>query len=124
MPYWYINNHISHKALANLLVILRKHINLPFPKDPRTLLNTPRNVECIPAEMHYYHFGFKRAVKKMLQKHVQQVGPTNVLRIFINIDGLPITKSGNASLWLILCLDTATKFVCFWGILWRSKTCK
>lgn len=40
----------------------------------------------------------------MLQEHVQQVDPTNIFRVFINIDGLPIAKSGNASLWLILCV--------------------
>jgi len=109
--HWYINNRISHKAIANLLVILRKHTGLPFPKDPRTLLNTPRNVECIPAEMQYYHFGFKRALKKMLREHIQQIGPTNILRVFINIDGLPIAKSGNASLWPILCSNFVTKLV-------------
>lgn len=32
--HWYINNHISHKALANLLIILRKLTDLSFPKDP------------------------------------------------------------------------------------------
>jgi len=109
--HWYINNHISHKAIANLLVILRKRTDLPFPKDPRTLLNTPRNVEYISAEMQYYHFGLKRTLKKMLWEHIQQYGPTNILRIFINIDGLPIAKSGNASLWPILCSNSVTKLV-------------
>lgn len=75
------------------MLILRKRTNLPFPKDPRTLLDTPRNVECIPAEMNHYHFDFKKALKKMLRDHMQQVGSTNILRVFINIDGLPITKS-------------------------------
>lgn len=99
MCHWYINNHISHKAVANLLVILRKHTDLPFPKDPRTLLNTPQNVECISAEMQYYHFGFKRALEKMLREYIKQVGPTNILKVFINIDRLAITKSGNASFY-------------------------
>ncbi|XP_071580030.1 uncharacterized protein [Temnothorax nylanderi] len=109
--YWYINDRVSHKTLANLLVILRKHTGLPFPKDPRTLLNTPRNIECIPVEMQYYHFGFEKALKKMLRDYVQQVGPTNILRVFINIDGLPIAKSSNASLWPILCSNSVTKLV-------------
>lgn len=47
----------------------------------------------------------------MLNKHIQLVGPTNILRIFINIDGLPIVKSSNASLWPILCSDSITKSV-------------
>lgn len=51
---WYIDNRILHKALANLLLILRKRTNLPFPKDPRTLLDTLRNVECILAEINYF----------------------------------------------------------------------
>ncbi|XP_039307974.1 uncharacterized protein LOC120358295 [Solenopsis invicta] len=109
--HWFINDRISHKSVRNLLVILRKRTGLPFPKDPRTLLNTPRNVEYIPAEMKYYHFGFKKALTKMLREHVHQVGPTNILKVFINIDGLPITKSGNASLWPILCSNSVTKSV-------------
>lgn len=51
----------------------------------------------------------------MLRKHIQ-VGLTNILRIFININRLPITKSGNASLWLILCLDTVSKLVFIIGV--------
>ena len=34
----------------------------------------------------------------MLREHVQQVDPTNILRVFINIDGLSIMKSGSNSL--------------------------
>lgn len=88
----YINNHISHKILTNFLIILRKRTGLPFAKDSRTLLNTLRNVECIPAEMQYYHFGFNRALKKMLREHIQQVGSVNILKVFINIDGLTNCK--------------------------------
>lgn len=51
----------------------------------------------------------------MLNKHVQLVGPTNILRIFININGLLIVKSSNVSLWPILCSDCIAKSVCIVG---------
>jgi hypothetical protein len=47
----------------------------------------------------------------MLRDHVQQIALTNILKVFINIDGLSITKSGNASLLLILCFNSVTKLV-------------
>lgn len=48
----------------------------------------------------------------MLDEYAQKViDPLNSLNILINIDGLPISKSSNSSLWLILSLDIILKSV-------------
>jgi len=96
-----------------LLAILRKYTSHPFPKDPRTLLKTPRHtaiVEMGPGQ--YCHFGLKNALTRMLDEYMKVIGQiTNNLDIFINIDGLPISKSNNSALWPILCSDTVLKSV-------------
>lgn len=60
----------------------------------------------------YCHFGLQNALKKMLDEYNKVSGRMTVsLDIFINIDGLPISKSSNSALWPILCSDTVLKSV-------------
>lgn len=110
---WALMFNISHVALAALLSILRKYTQYLFPKDPRTLLKTPRHT--VVVEMgcgQYCHFGFQNSLKKMLDGYNKVLGQmTDHLDIFINIDGLPISKSSNSALWPILCSDTVLKSV-------------
>ncbi|KYN00040.1 hypothetical protein ALC62_09202 [Cyphomyrmex costatus] len=47
----------------------------------------------------------------ILNEHIKYGGPINTLDILVNIDGLPISKSGVSSLWLILCSSTVVKSV-------------
>ncbi|XP_077256605.1 uncharacterized protein LOC143894311 [Temnothorax americanus] len=105
--------NICHVALAALLFILRKYTQYLFPKDPRTLLKTPRHTEVVEiGSGQYCHFGLQNALKKMLDKYIKVLGRMTVsLDIFINIDGLPISKSSNSALWPILCSDTVLKSV-------------
>lgn len=60
----------------------------------------------------YWHLGFENALKSLLNEYntVLDRIPDN-LDIFINIDGLPISKSSNSALWPILCSDTILKSV-------------
>lgn len=45
---WALKFNIAHNALSGLLEILRKYIPLnKLPKDPRTLLKTPRNTNIV-----------------------------------------------------------------------------
>lgn len=63
---WAIIFNICHVALLALLAILRKYTSHPFPKDPRTLLKTPRHtaiVEMGPGQ--YCHFGLKNALTRV-----------------------------------------------------------
>ncbi|KYN29915.1 hypothetical protein ALC57_00627, partial [Trachymyrmex cornetzi] len=82
---WSIECNVPQTTLSKLLVILQKHTDYPFPKDARSLLKTPRNTKLNPREIEYHHF--------------------------VNIDGLPISKSGVSSLWFILSSSTVVKSV-------------
>ncbi|KYQ48594.1 hypothetical protein ALC60_12356 [Trachymyrmex zeteki] len=115
---WAIMFNIFHVALLALLVILRKYTNHAFVKDPRTLLKTPRHTAIIKMGLgEYCHFGFKNALKNMLDEYMKITGKINDnLDILINIDGLPISKSNNSALWPILCSDTILKSVFIVGV--------
>lgn len=110
---WAIKFNICHVALAALLVILRKYTQYMFPIDPRTLLKTPRHTAVVTmGSGQYYHFGLQNALKNMLDEYNTVLGRMTVsLDIFINIDGLPISRSSNSSLRPILCSDTVLKSV-------------
>lgn len=110
---WAIIFNICHVALLALLAILRKYTSHAFPKDPRTLLKTPRHTAIVEMGFgQYCHFGLKNALKCMLDEYTKVIGQiTDNLDIFINIDGLPISKSSNSVLWPILCSDTVLKSV-------------
>jgi len=70
--------------------------------DARTLLNTPKKTvtrEC--GSGHYFHYGLEKALKEKL-KHCTNINDVDNIEININIDGLPLTKSSQSQLWLIL----------------------
>jgi len=121
---WAIMFNIFHVALMALLVILRKYTQYSFPRDPRTLLKTPRHTAVEMGVGQYCHFGLQNALKKMLDEYNKVLGQMPVsLDLFINIDGLPISKSSNSALLPILCSDTVLKFSFHcWSILWSIKT--
>jgi hypothetical protein len=67
-------------------------------------MKTPKNHEIIDVSGgSYVHLGIKNMLLPFLNKHNAQVYITpNVLKIGINIDGLPIAKSSKSQLWPIL----------------------
>lgn len=46
---WALSYNINHNACNALIKILRQHTSCKFPKDIRTLLQTPRQVHVIDA---------------------------------------------------------------------------
>lgn len=107
---WATNNNITQNSLGSLLELLREWLpHEGFPKDPRTLLKTPKKVEFLQvAGGSLYHFGVEKFVMLYLEK-----GGTcstlekyscfkNVILISIGIDGLPLSKSSNVQFWPIL----------------------
>ena len=103
---WSVENKITHAALRQLLRIL--HPILPcLPLDPRTLLNTNKNIGNIKkiGSGSYYHFGIETNVISLIQKdvHLQKI---HSLHLNVNIDGLPIFKSSKTQLWPILGIAT------------------
>lgn len=98
---WAIENNITHVALNKLLEILKsKYPNLP--SDARTLLKTPRKVVVKDVEPgHYCHFGLKNCIQKLFSRYSFQ--NIQIIEVYINIDGLPLSKSSNSELYPILC---------------------
>lgn len=92
---------LSHLAL--LLDSLR--IYFPdLPVDPRTILNTPRHsdIKRLPSGGEYLHMSLVDGLTNFLSN--QPSLTDDVLHLQFNIDGLPLFKSSNLSLWPIQCL--------------------
>lgn len=100
---WAINFKISHSALSALLEVL-KSCDLDVPKDPRTLLLTPRVTDIKEtAGGSFYHFGVARGIiSKLSTCSPSFLHGIESLTLHINIDGLPLFGSSSVSLWPIL----------------------
>lgn len=98
---WAAEYNIPQTALSALLKILRRK-GLDVPLDARTLMSTDRscNVSNVDGGS-YYHFGIRNAVVAEL-KTLGHVPDVTTLTLRINIDGLPLFRSSNMSLWPIL----------------------
>ncbi|CAI5682040.1 unnamed protein product [Oreochromis niloticus] len=100
---WAAEYNVSHNALSALLKILRQK-GLDVPLDARTLMSTARKCNVINvAGGSYYHFGLKNSIAaalELLDFDLKKL--TNNLTLRINVDGLPLFRSNNVSLWPIL----------------------
>lgn len=57
----------AHNALQYLLSILNEYTETIFPKNPRTLLNTPKSTTIISINAgQYYHLGLTNALKRIV----------------------------------------------------------
>ncbi|KAK5647815.1 hypothetical protein RI129_002707 [Pyrocoelia pectoralis] len=116
LSHWAVDYNVRHNCLGALLSHLRKFTNCDLPKDPRTLLSTPRSTAVTTVYGgEYIHIGLQPALRNMLQ-----INPNaSEINLLINIDGLPISRSSNACLWPILCSDHINTEVyligCYYG---------
>lgn len=95
---WSVSNGIKHDQLRGLLKIWNEHVPLPvLPVDPRTLLQTPRNVGI--KENKYWYRGLKIALQKMLETTAT---PPDDLSLKFNVDGISVSKSSAMECWPIL----------------------
>ncbi len=98
---WATQYKLTRPALNDLLDILRKQGNR-LPKDGRTLLRTPRSVNCEEkCGGLYSYFGLESGIVKLLaaSPNLSQ----NQIKLDINVDGIPLSKSGKKQMWPILC---------------------
>lgn len=97
---WAVEHQITHIALRALLQTLKKYSSIPILLDARSLLKTPRQQEIrTVAPGLYYHFGLSHSIRKILTSVKDNI---NCVKIAMNIDGLPLSKSSQQQLWPIL----------------------
>ena len=96
---WYNRYNVPLIALRDLLHILKPY-HASLPADPRTLLHT-RSYEIEQNGLgHFVYFGLIENLQKNINFDLTGI---DVLKLDVNIDGVPIFKSRNTSFWPILC---------------------
>lgn len=98
---WAVQHQISHTALRALLLTLKKHSCFStLSSDARTLLKTPRQQDIrIVVPGSYHHFGLVEPIRQILSTVNENI---YCLKIAVNIDGLPLSKSSQQQFWPIL----------------------
>ncbi|XP_065664812.1 uncharacterized protein LOC136086443 [Hydra vulgaris] len=99
---------MSCLVIKTSLVAVRALLFLPrpyfpcLPKDPRTLLNTPRKhvIKRLASGGEYSHIGLEKGIQQVLQGCV--LPNADCLEVQFSTDGLPLFKSSSTSLWPIL----------------------
>ncbi|XP_044763897.1 uncharacterized protein LOC123320606 [Coccinella septempunctata] len=99
---WAVKNQITHKAVEELLTILRKQPGLDgIPKSARSFLSTVREVKTrVVSPGTYCHLGIEKVLSDFFRMH-KLIPPEN-LEIAVNIDGLPLSKSSGSQVYPIL----------------------
>lgn len=97
---WAIGNNISLLALSELLKILKENGHNSLPKDARTLLKTPGNVEIVKMGSGQYWYG---GLRKKLTEMCEKKNYSGVLELTLHIDGTPIYKSSKSEFWPVQC---------------------
>ncbi|XP_036151365.1 uncharacterized protein LOC114255611 isoform X1 [Monomorium pharaonis] len=97
---WATKYQIPHNALKALLEKLRQHSCFStLCVDPRSLLKTPRTQTIRVVEPGiYHHFGLLNCLSDALTLQTD----IDCVRICINVDGLPLSKSSQQQFWPIL----------------------
>ena len=96
-----VQRGLGRTVINDFLQLFRKHNIGNFPKDARSILGSLRVVETSKISPgRYYHFGLSES----LNQAVKYVFPENAqcVKLQVNIDGLPLTKSSHSSFWPIL----------------------
>ncbi|CAH0397615.1 unnamed protein product [Chilo suppressalis] len=99
---WAINKNISLEALRELIVVVNQRLPGVLPVDPRTLLQTKRNVVIKKIEGgEYWHKGLIEPLKDIIFFLWLEIPES--IQLNLNFDGLPIYNSSKKEFWPILC---------------------
>ena len=97
---WAIDYEIKQVALRDLLTILKPKFP-ELPKDPRTVLNTPKDIKIkATSGGQYYHNGLKKNLKVELSHRKIPSNAKVVLQV--NVDGMSLHNSTKTQFWPIL----------------------
>lgn len=104
--HWAISNNIQHKALNELLTILRRFLP-ELPKSAKSFLKTQSaiyNIQEMEAAdnsiSEFVYFGFEKNLKRCIREDLHK---NNKILLQVNIDGVPLFKSSTKQFWPILC---------------------
>lgn len=98
---WSTKHQITHMALKDLLGVMAiTDIGKMLPEDPRTLLETPKEIVLtnIGEEGQYWHHGLEKCLRAVFRN----TNESKTISININMDGLPIFSSSKIEFWPIL----------------------
>ena len=95
-------SRVSREFLGELLSLLRAE-GLDVPKDPRTLLRTPRRVYASEkCGGQYSYFGIQSCITDCLNLNKWYVEKHDSIDLVVNVDGIPLFKSNSDQFWPIL----------------------
>lgn len=98
---WACRTKCTRSQLTELLGILRSHNHPELPVDARTLLKTPRTVECVEnCGGQFIYLGIKNGIKRCFE-HLSDFPKTHI-ELQVNADGVPLFKSTGIQVWPIL----------------------
>lgn len=98
---WALEFQATHRSIDGLLKVLTIIGVKGLPKDCRTLLKTPRQVQIVQISGgQYWHNGFKEISEIM---NLNETECVNKVSLNVNMDGLPIGRSSKSEFWPILC---------------------
>lgn len=99
---WAVKFNVTHNCANSMLNILRSQ-QIDIPKDIRTVLRTPKTHLQTPIQNgSYIHLGFVDMVFPIIIKHFKFIKDLKILKLSLNIDGLPLSKSSKNNVWPIL----------------------
>lgn len=107
LKHWSLKNNVTHSAINELLQWFSTNPSVSnLPKDARTILQTPRQIDIKNmGDGSYHYFGLSNQIRKLFNKYevLKHVSNPVLCVLDFNIDGLPIHKSTKQNFWPILC---------------------
>lgn len=99
LRFWAAHHRITHSAIGDLLKILIFGGLAFVPKDSRTFMRTPRNVEIrkLSNGKLWYH-----GIQNSLENVMPLIHRNGSITLDLSFDGLPIFKSSNMQFWPML----------------------
>ena len=102
---WVNLYQIKHNAVDSLLKILKESGHDQLPGSARSLIKTARYVPITEKSgMEYIYFPVKEELMRQFLRYPTMMKESvTTLEISLNIEGLPLFKSSNKTLWPVLC---------------------